>query len=152
MTAPAARAIASLCVIAGCFLIATALGFLSPTSHSMQAPRAVVVIAGLVFWLVAGSLLFGAARPALNAALGGSVLALFAIIGTWAAIFGAGDTLRGGLPFVSATTNQWTARMLFGGGAVICAAFAIYAFRSASRLSRHHPQEPSCQTRNRPPP
>jgi hypothetical protein len=99
----------------------------------MHAPRYIVVLAGLLFWFAAGSILSGATRPRLSNLFGGVLLAIFAIVGGWVSISGSDSSIGGGIPFVSHATNDWIARGIFGGGAILCAALSAYAFGRAVR-------------------
>jgi hypothetical protein len=121
------RIVAALCMVLGAFPIGMAIGLIPTEPVSMHAPRYIVALAGLLFWVAAGAILFGSASSRLNHLFGGVLLAVFAIIGGWVAIFG-GDNSFGGIPFASQATNGLMARAIFGSGAISCAALSVYAF------------------------
>lgn len=125
--------LAVMCILFGSFPVALSLGLIRADPASMQTPRVIVALAGLLFWLGAGALLAGDTRPRLNNLFGGLVLALLATIGGWVSIFGTESAFGGGVPFVSHTSNAWIARVIFGGGAILCAGLSAYAFRRVVR-------------------
>jgi hypothetical protein len=55
--------------------------------------------------------------------------ALFGVIGGWVALNGESNQFGGGFPFVSPAANDAFARWLFGAGAIICFAVAVYALK-----------------------
>jgi hypothetical protein len=95
---------------------------------------------------VSGELPPGAPRP-LRAAqyfLGTVLFALFAAVGAWVALAGDARQFSGGLPWLG-VFNVALARLMFGFGALICAAAAVaYAVTGVRRL-RGAAQEPSAR-------
>jgi hypothetical protein len=129
---PSHRVVAALCMVLGAFPIGMAIGLIPTEPESMHAPRYIVALAGLLFWVAAGAILFGTSSPRINHLFGGILLALFAMIGGWVATFGA-DNFFGGIPFASQATKGLMARAIFGSGAISCAALSVYAFGRAFR-------------------
>lgn len=66
--------------------------------------------------------------------IGGLLFACFSAIGFFVAF--TDEPLRGGIPFIPASWNQTFGHGLFGFGAVLTGAAAIYAFRRALRSAR----------------
>ena len=125
--------VALLCIVLGAIPISMAFGLISAKPESMHAPPYIVALAGLLFWFAAASILSGPTRPRLNHLFGGVLLAIFAAVGGWVAIFGTDSSFGGGMPFVSHATNGWIARTIFGAGAILCAALSVYALGKAAR-------------------
>jgi hypothetical protein len=127
------RLAALLCLICGIVPIGIAFGVIPARPGSIRAPLFIVALAGLLFWFAAASLLFGSTRPRLNSLLGAMLFALFATIGGWVSVFGTGIAFRGGVSVVSSDANEWMARVIFGLGALVCAACSLYALKRAIR-------------------
>ena len=115
----------------GCYPIALGSGLLPAGEAGLSAPSWIVVAAGLVF-VIAGFMILLARHSRANNLLAGCLLVLFGVIGAWASLFGASDSMSGGLPFVSHELNVRLGRLLFGLGALLCFAMSVYAFRRAA--------------------
>jgi hypothetical protein len=100
---------------------------------SLHAPAYIVVIAGLLFWFAALSILFGSTRPRFNSLLAAILFALLAVVGGWISFFGASNAFGGGVPLVSHAANEWVSRLMFGCGAIICLLCSFYALMRAVR-------------------
>jgi len=135
-TANGNRIVAALCIVLGAIPMGLATGIFPARPGSLHAPRTIIFLAGLLFWLAAASLLIGSNRARLNHLFGAGLMAVFAIVGGWVSVFGFDSAFTGGMPFVSAAANEWIARAMFGGGAILCAALSAYAFVKALSLEK----------------
>ena len=124
------RAAALLCLVLGAIPVGIGLEVLPVAPETIHAPRIIVVLAGLLFWVCAVSLMSGS-RPRWNHFFGGVILAIFAVIGGWVSIYGESDAISGGAPFASRGTNVSVARIVFGAGALLSAGLSLYAFVKA---------------------
>lgn len=122
---------ALLCIVCGALPIGFASGLLPVDPKSLHAPRYIVALCGLLFWIAAWALVAGPARPRLNNILGAVLTAIFALIGGWVALDGSSDGFGGGMPFVSHAANVNIGRAVFGCGAIISAGLSLYAIRKA---------------------
>jgi len=115
----------------GCYPIALGFGLLPTGEAGLSAPSWIVVAAGLVF-VIAGFMILLARHTRANNLLAGILLLLFGVIGAWVSLFGSGDNMTGGLPFLPREVNAVLGRLLFGLGALLCFAMSVYAFRRAT--------------------
>ncbi len=129
--APRSRLAVLLCIVLGAIPIGLALGLIPAEPGALHAPRYVVALAGLLFWVAAIALVLGNTRPRLNQLLGAILFALFAAIGGWVSLFGDSHAFGGGVPLVSSSSNVSLARIVFGFGALLCAGLSLYAFKKA---------------------
>jgi hypothetical protein len=129
--APRNRLAALLCIVLGAIPIGLASGLIPSEPGAIHAPRYIIALAGLLFWVAAIALFLGNTRPRLNQLLGAILLALFAAIGGWVALFGESRAFGGGVPLASSSSNVSLARIVFGVGALLCAGLSLYAFRKA---------------------
>ncbi len=119
-----------ICALTGAFLIGISSGLIPIEPSKIHTPLWVIGMAGGLFWLAALALL-AQNRPRVNNFLGALMLFGFAGIGGWVAVLGESGQLGGGMPMLSHQTNISFARWLFGGGALICLALAVYALKKA---------------------
>ena len=63
--------------------------------------------------------------------LGGLICTGFFLTGMYVVIWG--DTISGGIPFLSDTLNYLFGKIFIGFGALFCGGLAIYAFREMMR-------------------
>lgn len=127
------------CIALGCYPIALGLGIVEADS-GLAAPPWVVVSAGLAF-IIAGSMILFAHNSRANDLFAGILLLLFCATGIWVAGFSSDQGFSGGLPFVSRETNIMIGRWLFGLGALISFAMAVYALRRATSVSARSPSD-----------
>jgi hypothetical protein len=95
------RFAAVMCFLSGAYPLGIGLGIIPVEPGSLHAPKLIVVMAGVLFWLAAVSLLFGTTRARVNNFMGAIMLALFALIGGWVAVFGTRSVFGGGIPFLA---------------------------------------------------
>ena len=115
----------------GFYPIALGFGLLPTGEAGLSTPSWIVVAAGLVF-VIAGFMILLARHPRANNLLAGILLLLFGVIGAWVSLFGSGDNMTGGLPFLPHELNARLGRVLFGLGSLLCFAMSVYAFRRAT--------------------
>lgn len=117
-----------LCVCIGTGILLIALGLIPVDPATVHAPYSVLGLCGVVFFLAGVMILLG--ENSKYNSLGASVMLIcFAIIGGWATVFASTEGMRGGLPFLSDGINVLLGKSLFGFGALVCAALAVYAFK-----------------------
>jgi hypothetical protein len=119
-----------MCTVLGAFLVGISCGVIPIEPTKIHAPMWLIAMMGLLFWLAGASMLLQD-KPRLNAFLAALMFALFGVIGGWVALKGESSQFGGGFPFISHATNEAFARWLFGGGAIICFAVAVYALKKA---------------------
>ena len=131
-TARAPWWLALLVIAAGGAIVAGAIGWL-PLKLSPGVPRWVGAAAGLVFVLAGVAIAMPARASRLKDLVGATLVTLFASIGAWVA-FGPGEraftsSVSGGGVSASGGGNEWVGRIVFGFGAILCAAFAAYLWK-----------------------
>jgi hypothetical protein len=129
--APGSRFAAALCLLFGATLVGLGFGIIPSEPGTLHAPPYIIVLAGLSFWIAGIALTLGNAKPRLNHVLAAILLAFFAAIGGWVSLFGENQAFGGSVAMVSPNTNMSLARIVFGIGALLCAALSIYAFKKA---------------------
>jgi hypothetical protein len=97
--------------------------FTDPKVYTQQ--RWLMILAAGIFSLV-GLQLITAAKGRLSALMGGLVCAGLSSLGFVAAF--SHKPLQGGIPFIPAAWNQMLGHGLFGSGAVLTAAMALFFF------------------------
>ena len=119
----------------GLFLVSWAglLVFLAYTEHERFANQAWLLMVGAVTIALAGLQLITAVKGRLSALMGGLVCAGLSCLGFCAAF--THEQLRGSLiPFLPAAWDQAIGHVMFGFGALIPAAMALYLFVRAIKL------------------
>jgi len=124
-----------LCVVLGALPLSIALGFIPIVEGQVHAPMWVVALSGIIF-VIAGCMIFLGSQSRANDFLAGVLCLLFGAVGTWVSLFSPSDGFSGGVPLLPNAANVTLARWLFGGGALICFALSVYAFRRATQSSR----------------
>ncbi len=119
-----------LCIAMGTFPIGISLGVIPVDPAKIHAPMWVIGMMGGLFWLAGASMMLKA-KPRINNFLGALMFSIFGITGGWVALKGESSQFGGGIPFLSHAANEGFSRWLFGGGALICLAVAVYAFKKA---------------------
>jgi len=117
-----------LCLVMGVMLILAAGGWIPAEQTPQQAPTIVLLITAVVI-IIAGCMLLLDARQPLNDLLAALLLAGMGLIDAWAALFAPPGSISGGLPLLSSQANHTLGRLVFGLGALITWALAIYALR-----------------------
>ena len=131
-TPPPPRWLALIFVGAGAAMAAGAIGWL-PLKLSPGVPRWVGAAAGLTFLLAGVAIAMPPRASRLKDLVGATIVTLFTSIGGWIA-FGPGERAFsssgsvGGVA-VSGGGNEWDGRIVFGLGAILCAAFAAYLWK-----------------------
>lgn len=125
------KGIAVLCVVAGGFICAVALGLLPASYYVIHAPRALVAAGGAVLSLIG---LLSLARDH-RASETVTALLLLAVAGFsgWLTFYAPEGTLNRFVPFVPASVNDALARLLFGFGVAVCAGTAFFGLRRLLR-------------------
>ena len=98
-----------------------------------HAPGWIIALCGGVF-VFAGLAIVLEGHALIVSLLGNSIVAAFAAIGAWIALFGEAGQFSGGLPLVSHDVNVSIARFVFALGALICALLLIPGLRHLARL------------------
>jgi hypothetical protein len=130
------RLAAALCILCGAFPIGIAMGLVPVAPGTLHAPRSIIILAGLLFWLAALSMLLGTSHPRVNGLLGALLFATFALVGGWVAAFGTSSAFGGGILLLPHATGEWIARGMFGAGAVLSAVASIYSIGRVLRSPR----------------
>ena len=113
---------------AGAVVISISAGLLPVEESLFNAPKWIVALSGFVF-MVAGIMMILGEKSGFNNLLAAALLVAMGTIGGWVALFGAGDSFSGGLPFAPDSANISLARTMFGFGALICYLMSVYAAR-----------------------
>ncbi|MBI1210707.1 MAG: hypothetical protein GC190_04545 [Alphaproteobacteria bacterium] len=127
--------IGGICLILGLFVAAAALGWIPVSARSFNAPREVVLCAGLIFAIAGVGIIGNQHMPrALGGLLTIAIWAAFAAIASWVAL-GAGPRQFGGdgmwLLSALGLDFQSVGRTMFGLGALfmwLCTAAMVYAW------------------------
>lgn len=123
------------CVALGLYPILLATGVVEPDPGQLHAPRWVVAVAGSIFVVLGLYLPFSGSKFSNN--LFGALICLsFAAIGGWVALYAEPGSITGGIPFAPKGLNHLLGRGMFGFGALISLAMAVYALRLAARALR----------------
>jgi hypothetical protein len=122
----------ALCAGAGLFIVAVAAGLVPAPEDSFHAPRWVLGVCGGVF-VLGGALMVLGDRPRTRDALAALLLAGMGTAAVDASLFADAAHLSGGVPLLGRGANVLLARVVFGGGALVCFVAAAYSARSAWR-------------------
>jgi hypothetical protein len=82
---------------------------------------------------IGGVMMIAGRDSRLNDFLAAVLLLGMSSIGSWVAFFGSADGISGGLAFLPSELNVGLGRILFGLGALLCLAMAVYALRRTLR-------------------
>ncbi|MFN1835737.1 hypothetical protein AB2B38_010775 [Balneola sp. MJW-20] len=115
-------------MLTGMFFILLGLGVIPADDESFNAPRWVVRLSGMVFF-IGGLMIWNGNNSALNDLLGGVLVLIFGVIGAWVALNGDAADFSGGIPLIGKENNVILSRIMFGTGSVICLIISLYAFR-----------------------
>lgn len=108
-----------LCLALGAVLTLVASGVIPADPSQFEAPRWMLVLAGLNVMACGGSLITQKdSAPQLCCV--GFILISFAILGGWVAFFSKDDAIAGGIPFIPRGINIFLARCLFATGPLFC--------------------------------
>lgn len=118
----------------GTFIMLVAADWIVVDPSSIEAPRWVLGLAGLVF-LMAGLMVLAGQKSRINDGLAAMLLFAFAAIGAYAALLADPASIEGGLPLIDKETNSLIGRWVFGIGALMSAALGVYALRRCFRAS-----------------
>jgi len=119
-----------MCIVLGVLPLCIALGLIPVDEADVLAPMWVVALSGIVF-LIGGCMIFLGNDSWENDLLAGLLCMVFGVVGTWVSLFSPGEGFSGGVPLLSNEANVTLGRWVFGGGALICFAISVYAFRRA---------------------
>ncbi|NNC63152.1 MAG: hypothetical protein HKN84_00070 [Gammaproteobacteria bacterium] len=122
----------------GLMVVMIALDVIPYDPEKIHAPDWILILAGGVF--IFGGLAVGfRTNELLVSVLGNLIVASFAAVAAWVALDGSSDQFSGGIPFVPHATNVKIARVMFGGGAVLCTLMLIPGIRHVLKLLRQSP-------------
>jgi hypothetical protein len=122
----------------GLMVVMIALDVIPTDPGKVHAPDWVIGLAGAVF-VLAGLAIGFRTNELLVSVLGNLIVASFAAVAAWVALDGSSDQFSGGIPFVPHATNVKIARVMFGGGAVLCALMLIPGVRHVLKLLTERP-------------
>ncbi len=127
--------LACLCLAIGAAIMLVAAGIINVADENVHAPRWVLGLCGLVF-LLGGLMIFAGAKSRFNALGATLICGSFGLVGAWIRFFSPDDSITGGLPFLSRSTNAAMGRWMFGAGALICFAIAWVALHQFLRWKK----------------
>jgi hypothetical protein len=119
-------AVALVAIACGGYMLLMAAGVL-PGEMADNTPRWVGGLAGFIF-VLAGVMIFLRNHSRALDLAAAIILAAFALMAAWVAVYGA-EGMSGGIPFFSHDSNISIGRVLFGFGAVLCLFGVVYAMR-----------------------
>ena len=117
-----------LCTAIGSIICLIATGIIDYPADKVHAPGWIVFLAGAIFTLGGLAIIFRS-KPILVNIIGNLMVAVFAIIGAWVAIWSPSDGFSGGIPFLPHELNVTLGRWVFGLGAVISALILIIGIK-----------------------
>jgi len=117
-----------LMVFLGLYPLLASAGVLPLNPQDVHAPRWVLALCGFIF-LLGGLMMLLGHRARVNDALAALFCYSAAAVGVWVALFGDASQMSGGIPFLPREANVVLGRAVFGFGAVISLAVAVYATR-----------------------
>ena len=120
-----------LCLAGGVALGGAALGFFPAEYLLLEAPRAVVLGAGVVL-VLAGFMLLARDHRASDSIASILLLTIAAIAG-WVTFYAPEGTINRLLPFIPTEVNDALGRLLFGLGAIVSVGMALWALRRLFR-------------------
>lgn len=119
-------AMALIAIGCGGFVLLMAVGVI-PGEMAGNTPRWVGALAGFVF-VIAGVMIFLRNHSRALDLFAALILAAFALMGSWIAVYGA-EGISGGIPFLPHDTNITIGRVMFGFGAALCFGLFLYAMQ-----------------------
>mgnify|MGYP001825861852 FL=1 len=125
------KGVASLCLLAGVVLSASALGLLPIDLSAISAPRSVVLGGGALL-VVIGFLSLARDHRGSDTITSLVLLSISGAAG-WLTFYAPPGTLNRFLPFVPSTVNDALTRLTFGFGVVLCAGMAFWGLRRLLR-------------------
>ena len=129
------------CIGVGLFPILVVTGVLDIEQTEPNAPTWVVIITGMVF-VLAGMMILAGQHSRFTAWSAVLLCTCFGVVGAWVSLASPGEGFSGGIPFASQSFNIVLARWMFGIGALISFAMAVYAFRQLRFEQPSQYQEP----------
>lgn len=120
-----------LCLAGGVALGGESLGFFPAEYLLLEAPRAVVLGAGVVL-VLAGFMLLARDHRASDSIASILLLTIAAIAG-WVTFYAPEGTINRLLPFIPTEVNDALGRLLFGLGAIVSVGMALWALRRLFR-------------------
>ena len=133
--------LSAIAVALGTMVVMIALDVIPTDPEKVHAPDWVIGLAGAVF-IFGGLAIAFRANALLVCLLGNLIVASFAIVAAWVALDGSSDQFSGGIPFLPHGFNVKIARVMFGGGAILCALMLIPGIRHLLKfLRRRAPTE-----------
>ena len=125
------KGVASLCLLAGVVLSASALGLLPIDLSAISAPRSVVLGGGALL-VVIGFLSLARDHRGSDTITSLLLLSISGLAG-WLTFYAPPGTLNRFLPYVPSTVNDALTRLTFGFGVVLCAGMAFWGLRRLLR-------------------
>ena len=125
------KGIALLFLAGGVALGGVSLGFFPADYLVLEAPRAVVLGAGVVL-VLAGFMLLARDHRASDSIASILLLTIAAIAG-WVTFYAPEGTINRLLPFIPTEVNDALGRLLFGLGAIVSVGMALWALRRLFR-------------------
>ena len=119
-------AMALIAIACGGFILLVLAGVI-PGEMANNTPRWIGALAGFVF-VIGGTMIFLRNHSRALDLFAAVVLAAFALMAGWVAVYGA-EGILGGVPFLSRDTNVSIGRGMFGFGAVMCFGAFLYAMQ-----------------------
>ena len=120
-------ALALIAIACGGYALLAAIGVM-PIETANNTPPWIVGLAGLVF-VIGGVMIFLRNHSRVLDLLAAIILASFALIAAWVAVYGSAEGFSGGISMLSGDTTVSLARVMFGIGAIMCFAGFLYAMR-----------------------
>lgn len=116
----------------GVAIVAGAIGWL-PLRLSPGVPRWVGAAAGMVFVLGGVAVAMPACASRGKDAIGAALVTMLTAVGAWVAFWPGerafSSSVSGGGVSVSGGGGEWLGRIVFGFGAILCAAFAVFLWK-----------------------
>ena len=125
------KGVSILCLLAGGFVCAAALGLLPKEYVVLDAPRGALIGGGAVLVLVGFMSL--ARDHRVSETLSSTLLLALAGVTGWLTFYAPEGTLNRYVPFIPPSVNEALARLLFGLGAAVCVGMALWGFRRIMR-------------------
>lgn len=128
-----------LCAAIGSIICLIATGVIDYPADQIHAPGWIVFLAGAIFTLGGLAIIFRS-KPILVSIIGNLMVAVFAIIGVWVAIWSSSEGFSGGIPFLPRELNVTLGRWVFGVGAVISSLILIPGIKQLLKSIRSRRQ------------
>jgi len=119
----------------GVAIMLVAVGVISSPEENFNAPRWVLFVAGLAFFVAGVSMVLPAEPRRLRLAVVALIPTCLGILGAYAAYDGQFEDEGGPLPFVSEETNRTIGRVIFGTGALFCFWLTTMALRGKGHVA-----------------